>query len=51
MKEKKSIIDLYNIVLSEDLRNHTGLRHLPPTAAETTLIVHTLICCNAFCRT
>ena len=27
MKEKKSIIDLYNIVLSEDLCNHTGLHH------------------------
>ena len=50
MKEKKSIIDLYNTVLHEDLRKYTGLRHLPPTAAETTLIVQTLICCNAFCR-
>ena len=27
MKEKKSIIDLCNIVLFEDLCNHTGLRH------------------------
>ena len=50
MKEKKSVIDLYNTVLHEDLRKYTGLRHLPPAAADTTLIVQTLICCNAFCR-
>ena len=37
MKEKKGIIDLCNIVSSGDLCNHTGLRQLPPNAAETTL--------------
>ena len=46
MKEKKGIIDLCNIVSSGDLCNHTGLRQLPPNAAETTLL--TFICCNEF---
>ena len=41
MKEKKSVIELYNTVLHKGLRKYTGLSHLPPAAADTNLIVQT----------